>query len=236
MFTSEYANTPQITLPGQAATTPGPLDMSNMYLAHYGFRRDLGRLLTTVGGIGLGERRRIGALRDHHAWVLFVLRHHHGAEDELVWPRLRERAPHAIGAIDALEAEHAACDEWVAESAAAFRAFADRPTEAGRERLMTALRRLADALGAHLAHEETDGIPLMMAHITPEEDERMHRGLMKQYRPGQVFTLLSWMTFELPPEVETYLRDSAPKPMLLVRALGYGRYRRRMAYLWGRRS
>ena len=30
---------PQLTLPGQAAAAPGPLDMSGMYLAHHGFRR-----------------------------------------------------------------------------------------------------------------------------------------------------------------------------------------------------
>jgi iron-sulfur cluster repair protein YtfE (RIC family) len=233
MRTAAHPDVPQIMLPGQAAAAPGPLDMANMYLAHYGFRRDLGRLLTTIGRVRLGDRPRITALREHHAWVLYVLHHHHTAEDETVWPRLRERAPQAIGTIDALEAEHEACDHWIRESTEAFQAFGTAPSEPGRERLMAALRALADTLGAHLAHEETDGIPLMMAHITPEEDAETHKTIMKQYGFRNLVTLLGWITSELPADVEAHLRRTAPRPMLLLSSLARSRYQRRMAYLWG---
>ncbi|GAA3240266.1 hemerythrin domain-containing protein [Nonomuraea helvata] len=233
MWTAEHPNVPQITLPGQAAAVPGPLDMSNMYLAHYGFRRDLGRLLTTIGRVRLDDRRRITALREHHAWVLFVLHHHHTSEDETIWPRLRERAPQAAGTIDALEAEHEACDHWISESTGAFQAFDADPSEPGRERLMAALRALADTLGAHLAHEETDGIPLMMAHITPQEDAEMHKTITKQYGLRKLITLLGWIASELPADVEAHLRTTSPKPLLLLSTLARGRYQRRMAYLWG---
>ncbi|NUW43091.1 hemerythrin domain-containing protein [Nonomuraea rhodomycinica] len=233
MRTAAHPNVPQIMLPGQAAAAPGPLDMSNMYLAHFGFRRDLGHLITAAGRVRLDDRRRVTALREHHAWVLFVLHHHHTAEDETVWPRLRERAPESVGTIDALEAEHEACDRWLSESTAAFQAFEAAPSEPGRERLMTALRGLADTLGAHLAHEETDGIPLMMAHITPEEDAEMHKAIMKEYGLGRLVRLLGWITAELPPDVEAHLRRTAPRPMLLLSRLAGGRYRRRAAYLWG---
>ncbi|MEW1841164.1 hemerythrin domain-containing protein [Nonomuraea angiospora] len=233
MRTAAPPNLPQISLPGQAAAAPGPLDMTNMYLAHYGFRRDLGHLITAIGRVRLGDRRRITALREHHAWVLFVLHHHHTAEDETVWPRLRERVPQAIGTIDALEAEHEACDHWIRESTDAFQAFGTGPSEQRRERLMAALRALADTLGAHLAHEETDGIPLMMAHITPEEDAEGHKTIMKQYGFRKLITLLGWITSELPAEVEAHLRRTSPRPMVLLSTLAGGRYRRRAAYLWG---
>ncbi|GAB2828757.1 hypothetical protein GCM10022221_29020 [Actinocorallia aurea] len=233
MRTAASPNVPQITLPGQAAAAPGPLDMGNMYLAHYGFRRDVGRLITAVGRVGLTDRRRVAALRAHFAWVLFVLHHHHSAEDAMVWPRLRERAPEARPVIDALEAEHAACDRWIREGADAFRDFEAVPSAEGREALMTALRGLADALGAHLAHEETEGIPLMMAHITPAEDAAMHRALSRQIGLRKLPTLLGWITAELPADVEAHLRRTSPKPMLLLHPLAARRYRRRTAYLWG---
>ncbi|MFI6736679.1 hemerythrin domain-containing protein [Nonomuraea sp. NPDC050451] len=233
MRTAAHPNLPQITLPGQAAAAPGPLDMTNMYLAHYGFRRDLGHLITAIGRVRLGDRRRITALREHHAWVLFVLHHHHTAEDETVWPRLRERAPQAVDTIDALEAEHESCDHWIHESTETFQAFDAGPSEQRRERLMAALRALADTLGAHLAHEETDGIPLMMAHITPEEDAEGHKAIMKQYGFRKLITLLGWITSELPPDVEAHLRRTSPRPLLLLSTLARGRYQRRMAYLWG---
>lgn len=223
---------PQIMLPGQAAAAPGPIDMTNMYLAHHGFRRDLGRLITAVGRVGRTDRRRISALREHFTWVLYALHHHHTSEDELVWPLLRERAPEAIETIDALEAEHEACDEWIRESTDAFRSFDQDPSEPGRERLTIALRSLADVLGAHLAHEEIDGIPLMMAYITPDEDARMHRAILKRYRPGEVLTLLGWITYDLPSEVEAHLRRTSPAHLRLLGKLVRRRYGRRMAHLW----
>jgi hypothetical protein len=234
MRAASHPDVPQIMLPGQAAAVPGPLDMTNMYLAHHGFRRDLGRLLTSVGQIAPAEasRRRIAHLHAQFRWVLFVLRHHHTAEDETVWPRLRERAPEAIETIDALEAEHEACDRWIKESDDAFRAYAARPSEQGRERLTAALRSLADVLGAHLAHEETDGIPLMMAHITPEEDARGHQEILREYGPFRLVKLVGWITFDLPPEVEEHLRRTAPAGLRLLMALAKGPYRRRMASLW----
>ncbi|MEV8633135.1 hemerythrin domain-containing protein [Streptosporangium sp. NPDC051023] len=233
MRTADHPNLPQVMLPGQAASVPGPLDMSNMYLAHYGFRRDLGYLLTAVGRIDLGDRRRLGALREHLMWVLFVLHYHHTAEDEGIWPRLRERAPEAVGTIDALEAEHAACDRWIGESAEAFQAFGAAPSEQGRDRLMTALRALADTLGAHLAHEETEGIPLIMAHITAREDKKIHKAITKQYGLRKLIKLLGWMTYELPPHVEDQLRRTSPKAMVLLSSLARRRYERLGRYLWG---
>ncbi|GAA3121740.1 hypothetical protein GCM10010466_10840 [Planomonospora alba] len=227
-----YPDVPQIKLPGQAAAVPGPLDMTNMYLAHYGFRRDLGHLLTAVGRVGRADRRRITALREHFGWVLYALHHHRTSEDEFVWPKLRERAPEAVETIDALEAEHEACERWIDESTGAFRAFADGPSEERRERLMAALRSLADTLGAHLAHEETDGIPLMMAHITPDEDAHMHQVILKRYGLPGVLKLLGWITFGLPSDVETHLRRTSPARLRLLSSLVKGQYRRRMAYLW----
>ncbi|NAS25713.1 hypothetical protein GT755_29020 [Herbidospora sp. NEAU-GS84] len=233
MQVTSHPDVPQIRLPGQAAAVPGPLDMSNMYLAHYGFRRDLGRLLTAVGRVRTEDRARVSALREHFDWVLYALHHHHTSEDEFIWPRLRERAPEAIDVIDALEAEHEAADRWIQESTDAFRSFDAGPSEPGRERLMTALRSLADVLGAHLAHEEIDGIPLMMACITPEEDARMHQVILKRYGPHGVLKLLGWITFALPADVEEHLRRTSPARLRLLSGLVKRRYRRRMAYLWG---
>ncbi|UBU12611.1 hemerythrin domain-containing protein [Nonomuraea gerenzanensis] len=233
MWTAEHPELPQITLPGQAATAPGPLDMSTRYLAHHAFRRDLGHLLTTVGRIRLDDRRRITALREHHAWVLHVLHHHRTTEHETTWPRLRERAPEAVATIDTLAAGHAACDRWVLESTDAFHAFDAGPSEQGRDRLLAALRALAETLGAHLARTETDGVPLMMAHVLPREHAAGRRGLLRRYGLRELVELAAWITAELPPDVEDHLRGNSPVPLLLLHALTGARYRRRMAHLWG---
>lgn len=233
MTTTHRPAVPQLRLPGQAAAVDGPLDMTNMYLAHYGFRRDLGRLLTAVCQVRLDDHARVGALAEHLDWVLLVLHHHHTTEDTLTWPRLRQRAPEAAATIDALEAEHREADRWLGEAQNAFTAFEHHPTEEGRTRLAGALRSLADTLGAYLAHQETEGIPLMMIHITPEEDAQEHRSIRGQYGLRSMMKLVAWVTFDLPPEAEEHLRRFAPKDLLLLSRLVGPCYRRRMAYLWG---
>ncbi|MEV4365370.1 hemerythrin domain-containing protein [Nonomuraea sp. NPDC049625] len=156
--------------------------------------------------------------------------HRRGREDLAAAARA---GPGAIGTIDALEAEHEACDRWIRESTEAFQAFDSGPSEQGRERLTTALRTLADTLGAHLAHEETDGIPLMMAHITPEEDAEMHKTIMKDYGLRKLVRLVGWTSAEVPADVEAHLRATAPRQLLMISNLAGRRYRRRTAYLWG---
>ncbi|MFC6369915.1 hemerythrin domain-containing protein [Nonomuraea thailandensis] len=223
---------PQIHLAGQAAAAPGPLDMTNMYLAHHGFRRDLGRLITAVCEVSAGDRRRITGLRRHLSWVLLVLHHHHTAEDDTVWPVLRERAPEAAEIMDVMEAEHAAAAEGIARSEQAFDAFAADPAEPARERLAEALRALAATIGAHLAHEETMAIPLMQAHITAAEDARGHDDVRRQYGPRQMFTLVGWLLDGLPAAALDELRGRSPLGMRAVAALARPAYRRRTAHLW----
>ncbi|NRQ30843.1 hemerythrin domain-containing protein [Nonomuraea sp. NN258] len=226
------ADVPQIRLPGQAAAAPGPLDMTNMYLAHHGFRRDLGRLVTAVCEVSPRDRDRIDRLRKQLAWVLFVLHHHHRAEDLTVWPLLRARAAEAAEVMDAMEAEHAEAAKWIAECESAFAAFAREPSEPGRAELATALRALADTVGAHLAHEETMAIPLMQAHISAAEDARGHRDIQRQYGPRQMFTLLGWLIDGLPDDAADRLRSQAPPPMRLLAAVAGFCYRRRTSGLW----
>ncbi|MET8053336.1 hemerythrin domain-containing protein [Streptosporangium sp. NPDC005286] len=232
MTTKRPPSVPQIRLPGQAAAVEGPLDMTNIYLAHYGFRRDLGRLLTAVCQVRLTDRGRVRALAKHLKWVLLVLHHHHSSQGTTVSPLLRQRAPEATGMIDSLEAEHREIDRWIGETQSAFTVFERHPTEERRARLTGALRSLADTLGAHLTRQETEGIPLMMTHITPEEAAKIERDIRRLYGLRSLTELVAWIGFDLPADVEEHLRRHAPRDLLLLRKLAGRRYRRRMAYLW----
>ncbi|NAS25716.1 hypothetical protein GT755_29035 [Herbidospora sp. NEAU-GS84] len=106
-------------------------------------RRDLGRLLTAAGQVRRGDARCIAALHEHHTRLLYGL-HQHACEDELLWPRLRDRALEASETLAAVEAGHRACNRWIQESADAFRSFGLAPSAPGRQRQTTALWSLAD--------------------------------------------------------------------------------------------
>ena len=110
-------------------------------------------------------------------WELFKrqLRLHHTAEDNIVWPRLRERltrSEHAQSVLDAMEAEHKQIDPLLAAVDAAF-ARAHHGHRADVCAIGDAADALARSLTAHLAHEERDGLPLIGEALTSAEWRRV---------------------------------------------------------------
>jgi hypothetical protein len=141
-------------------------DMTMMYVFHDALRRDLDRIvrLTARTDDDPGQ-----VLRAAAGWEMFksYLHVHHTAEDEMLWPPMRRAlAADSAGAalLDAMEAEHSAIDPLLAAMDAAL---ADR--EAGPARLGELADALSVALRGHLEHEETDGLPLVDATVSPEQ-------------------------------------------------------------------
>src|SRR3984893_18321591 len=142
------------------------LDMSMMFAMHDALRREL----VQVG--------RIARLRDDHpgrplraalGWELFkkFLLVHHQSEDDILWPTLRTNVagqPDRVALADALEAEHAVIEPLLI----AIDAAAADP-DYGYQRFGDVIDELAAKLTAHLAHEESDGLPLIDASLTPQE-------------------------------------------------------------------
>src|SRR6266699_1090718 len=136
------------------------LDMSMMFAMHDALRRELAQ----VARIG----RRTGdhpgqLLRAALGWELFkkFLLVHHQSEDDTLWPTLRTNVagqPDRVALADALEAEHAVIEPLLT----AIDAAAADP-DYGYQRFGDIVDELAPKLTAHLAHEETDGLPLVGA-------------------------------------------------------------------------
>lgn len=191
---------PQITLPGQAATVQGPLDMSMMYVMHHAFRRDLTALAAATGTTPLGAADTWAALERRWELFSYVLHHHHHGEDEGYWPLLLERVAEADRhTLEAMEAEHALIGPALERCAHGFRVMARGGTLAQRQHLHENLVTTLEHLDAHLAHEERDALPLLHAHLSPEEDERIEE---KHFRAGvplrKVLQLVPWAMHEVP--------------------------------------
>ena len=109
-----------------------------MLAAHAAFRRDLAQLARAAAFADLPDPGRRASVRA--GWELFKrqLHLHHTAEDEIVWPALRERLPrsdHAQSVLDAMEAEHQQIDPLLAAVDDAFaRADARAPGRRARDR------------------------------------------------------------------------------------------------------
>jgi deazaflavin-dependent oxidoreductase (nitroreductase family) len=202
---------PQLSLPGQAAAPEGPVDVSGMYLMHRAFRRDLAAFADVVPTIGPTDSARWALVERRVAFFGTVLHKHHHGEDIALWPLLAERgADPAV--LEALEAEHAGIDPLLATISAGLHALAaGGGDEATRDQVASCAVRLRDALGAHLAHEERDGMALVQQHLRQEDWDRLDEEVFsKDYRPREVPAVLGWVMSGLSAEAARKIPGGNP--------------------------
>src|SRR5215468_3045963 len=167
----------------------GRLDMSATYAMHNALRRELEHIAKITARADDDPRR---ILANAVGWEMFkkALHVHHGAEDDALWPVMRQTLadrPDDLAVVEAMEAEHATLDPLLETIDTAL---ADR--DAGPERVAAATDALASALTAHLKHEEADTLPLVDATVTLEQWQ--HFGVVHVSRMGaDVPRLTPWM-------------------------------------------
>jgi hypothetical protein len=132
-------------------TSQSSLDMTMMLAYHDALRRDLKQIARM-------EQRSDG-------WDLFetLLHVHHTAEDDALWPVVREAVAGQaddLALLDEMEAEHAAIDPLLD----AIDAGLERGDSAPQARA-----EIATKLQEHLSHEEDAALPLIDATVTEEQ-------------------------------------------------------------------
>ena len=224
----------QLSFPGQAAAPEGPVDLTAMYVMHRAFRRDLDAFVAVVSAVAANDRARWALVGPRFDFFATVLHKHHHGEDVAMWPLLAERGADAT-VLEALEAEHAGIDPLLDSARADLRALAAGTGDAAiRDRLVSTTVRLREELGAHLAHEERDGMALVQAHLTQEDWDRLDREVFsKDYTVRQVPAVLGWVVSGLSDEG---LRRMPGGSNALFRAFGRWmarRFERREARIFG---
>ena len=187
-------------------------DMTAMYATHDALRRDLDHLARATARTDDDPKH---ILRTALGWELFksYLEVHHKAEDDMLWPQMRQLLPgDSTGAalLDAMEAEHSAIDPLLAAIDAAV---ADR--ESGPQRLGELTDALATALRGHLAHEEAEGLALIDATLSEEQWRAF--GIESGKRLGEdVQRFFPWMLDGATPERTSALIGMLPPPVQQV--------------------
>jgi hypothetical protein len=185
------------------------LDMSLMYAMHNALRRELEHIAKVTAGLDDDPRR---ILAGAAGWTMFkkALLIHHGAEDEALWPVMREALadrPDELALLDAMEAEHAVIDPLLAAIDAAL---ADRDT--GPAVLGDLTGSLADALRGHLKHEEDEALDLMQATLTQEQ--WVHYGVVHRDRTGPDATVLTpWVLDGADEQTTATMLGMLPEPV-----------------------
>jgi len=148
--------------------TPGTAALE-MALVHRAFRTELHNTTELVRGSDPGDRRRSTLVADHLTFIADALHHHHLAEDELVWPKLRTRASGRGADADRMQQQH----DGIAPVMDRVRVIAARwrrsPERAVTDELASALEALSARVDEHLADEEANAVPLIDEYLTPRE-------------------------------------------------------------------
>jgi hypothetical protein len=218
-------------LPGSAAASSGggDADLTIMTAAHDALRRDLAALTRAAQEPGrhIPDRQRSVAA----GWELFKrqLHLHHTAEDDLIWPVLRERlgfsAP-ALSVLDDMEAEHQRIDPLLAAVDAGFAAAAG--PDAGQphpDLLADAVDALAATLTGHLAHEEKDGLPLIGVALTAAEWRGVGFKIARSNGLSAGGEMFSWLLSSAPPgQVRAVTGQLPPPARVLYKAVWKPRF------------
>ena len=144
-------------------------DTSDMYIPHGMLRSAFAIAGDVIGAGPFADGDRTELISSFYANVLAFLHAHHGAEDALLWPLLRDRAPEQAALLDRMDGQHAAIEEVAVVASRALSGYSSAPTEEGAHALIAAIRRLAAELDVHLAEEEREILPL--AAVTVSQDE-----------------------------------------------------------------
>ncbi|MFD0902162.1 hemerythrin domain-containing protein [Actinomadura sediminis] len=186
----------------------GPLDMTAMYAMHDALRRELEHLAKITARLDDDPR---SLLRTAVGWELFTksLHIHHTAEDDALWPALREslaERPDDLALLEAMEAEHAAVDDVMA---AIDTALSD--PGAPVDRLGDLTDSLVTGLTAHLKHEEDQALPLIQAVATPQQ--WAHFGQVHGQRIGpDAPRLIPWLLEGATEETVATMLAPLPEP------------------------
>jgi hypothetical protein len=234
--TATAARPAQLLFPGQAAAPDGPVDLAGMYLMHRGFRRDLHAFATATAGTPVTNRSRWVRLSRRFALFAGILHKHHHGEDIGLWPLLHERGADQT-VLDALEAEHAQIDPLLRTCTEDLAALAaGTGDEATRDRLAGCTARLRDALCAHLAHEERDGMAEVQKHLSQQDWDRLDEEVFApEYSPREVPAVLGWVVSGLTRDQMLRMPGARPVLVPLARLLAR-RFDRAEARTFGPRS
>lgn len=205
-----------------------PADVGFMIAMHNAFRRDLAELerLTQGGGAPAADenaRRSWESFRDR-------LHRHHVAEDEDLWPVLREHlsAPDDLARVDQMVQEHQALSTALDEVDQAVAMSPTSPTRAGGPEPAAAVERLGRLLRDHLEHEEREVLPLVQDHLTRSDWRTFLVTERRQTPVRERPDFLGWVLDDAnPADTRAVLSELPPPGRLAYRVVIAPRYRGR---------
>jgi hemerythrin-like domain-containing protein len=193
---------------------PGDLttDVSDMFTVHQTITGALDSApeLITRDPNHVERARVIGSFFEN---VLEFLHVHHQGEDDLIYPKLRERCPDAWPTIDHIDHQHQLVHQPTRDAIDAIAAWRNAPSTATAQAAVNALARVDEVVKPHLAMEETVVLPYCSAWITQEEWSELPGHAMAAFQGDKPWLAFGLIRERLTPEQRDEMHNSMPPPL-----------------------
>jgi hemerythrin-like domain-containing protein len=205
-------------------------DTHEMVIVHRAFRREFRLAPELIAQVAAGDTARVEVVAEHVADLVWGLHHHHHGEDELLWPKLIQRAKPDVDLIELMEAQHvriSAALDGVETLVGPWRTSAD--PEAGAA-LATAIEAMSAALAEHLDQEEAQILPLAEQHLSVPEWQQLGKNAVDNLPKSKRLIFLGMILEDTSDEERVeFLRNIPPPVRVLWRLLGVRSYQKYVA-------
>lgn len=211
------------------------VDVRDMIVVHTAMLREFRLAPAAVTRTRPGDGKRATAVAGHLRFICELLHHHHQGEDDLLWPKLRDRAPSkAVEAIDEAEAQHHEIDMTLGRVEQLRATWADDPCSVNRDRLADELKRLHAVLRDHLDLEERALLPIAAMVLTDQEWHAIGEAGVAVLPKSALPLAFGMFAYEGDPAVLTdMLKTAPPVPRTLLPLVAPRIYARRARRIHG---
>jgi hemerythrin-like domain-containing protein len=208
------------------SSTGGPA-AREMPIIHRIFRRQFAEVRALVPEAPAADATRVGAVADHLGFLLDGLHMHHTTEDDLIWPKLLDRAGLDAPLVERMEEQHQQIDASVAEVRAAMSVWRSDPAPATSSTLADRIGEFLVVLEGHLDEEEQVVVPLIDRHLTEAEWQEVGERGFEKFTPAQRWIATGQMVEVATPEEVAMMFGQLPPPVkVLWHLIGKRKYRR----------
>lgn len=186
----------------------------DMVQVHRVFREAFRSAPALIGSVAAGDAARAEVVGSYYANVLDFLRVHHEGEDQLLWPKLLERASDQADTVSRIAGQHKGVEHALATANARLAEWRAAPDVDRGAQLAVALASLNADLVAHLDEEERVILPIAAAHITmPEWGELPGHG-MQHFAGDKLWLILGLIQEQFRPDQIAVMESRMPPPVL----------------------
>jgi hemerythrin-like domain-containing protein len=207
-------------------------DTRDMVLVHRVFRREFWLLALMMRQVTDGDTATAGRVFRHAREMLAALHQHHHSEDELLWPRLLQRAPVSADLVERMQAQHNAIAGILQRIEMTLPRWQRTALIRDAGTLTTEMEELHAQLDEHLGEEEQHVLPLVGQTITAAEwAELAQHGFAAMPKRRALVFLGYILESASPAERARFLHHVPPPVRLLYRVIGKRAFRRETATL-----